>query len=58
MVETHSVWGNPMRFESRIRIKRDDRWRTAMPSRDQRVVEAMAWPLMRRYGYPLGPRRD
>lgn len=54
MKETHSVWGNPMRFAGRVQIKRDDRWHTEMRPRDQRIVEALTWPLMRRYHYPLG----
>jgi hypothetical protein len=52
---SHIVAGNPSRFTTgQVSIRTDDRWRAEMPSRDQRLVEAMTLPLMLRYGY--GPR--
>jgi hypothetical protein len=53
----HSVAGNPMRFErGAIRVRSDDRWRSAMTSRNRVVVTALTWPLRWWYGYG-GPLR-
>lgn len=52
---THTVSGNPMRFKSgRLKLELDDEWRSTMPPRDRRLVTALTWPLLIRYGYPLG----
>jgi hypothetical protein len=52
---THTVSGNPMRFNhGPLAMKVDDEWRTAMARSDRRLVEAITWPLMIRYGYPFG----
>lgn len=49
---THSVAGNPMRFRTGpTELTRDDAWRTALPARDRRVVTAMAWPVLKSFGY-------
>ena len=49
---THSVWGNPTRFEhGLIPIAPDTAWRAAMPAWRQAVTTVMTWPLMLRYGY-------
>lgn len=51
---THTVAGNPMRFkQGRIALRLDEEWREQMNVRQQRVVGALTWPLMRRYGYRL-----
>jgi Sulfotransferase family len=48
----HTASGNPMRFlTGKIAIRRDDRWRTAMPSAQRRTVTALTLPLLARYGY-------
>jgi len=53
----HSVAGNPDRLRNgRIRLRQDDRWRTAMARRDQRLVSALTLPLLLRYGYTLRPK--
>jgi len=57
LVETHSVWGNPMRFAGRVVIRRDDRWKTDLPARDRRFVEALTLPYLRRFGYRPGIQR-
>jgi hypothetical protein len=52
----HTVSGNPSRFKTgEILIRRDDEW-----IRDQVAVQRwsttiMSFPLLRRYGYPIGP---
>jgi len=52
----HTVAGNPMRFQTgRIPIRPDLAWRSALPSRDRRLVTSITWPLLLRYGYPLQP---
>jgi hypothetical protein len=52
----HSVAGNPDRLRhGQITLRSDDRWRTAMGSRDRRLVSALTSPLLLRYGYPLRP---
>jgi hypothetical protein len=53
----HTVSGNPMRFTTgRVPIRRDVRWRTAMPASQRRLVTAMTLPLLARYRYPRGTR--
>jgi Sulfotransferase domain len=48
----HTVSGNPMRFATgRVPIRKDERWRTAMPARQLRTVTALTLPLLARYGY-------
>jgi hypothetical protein len=52
----HSVAGNPDRLRhGLIRLRQDDRWRTAMARRDQRLVSALTLPLLLHYGYTLRP---
>jgi hypothetical protein len=51
---SHSVSGNPMRFDSgTLAVKIDDEWRAGMPPRDRAAVAAVTWPLLARYRYPL-----
>jgi hypothetical protein len=48
----HTVAGNRMRFKfGPLRLKLDDEWREAMSRRYRQTVEALTWPLLRRYGY-------
>ncbi len=51
---THTVAGNPNRFEhGEVVIRDDGEWRSRI-GRSQRVsVTALTLPVMRRYGYPL-----
>ena len=54
----HTASGNPMRFATgKIIIRTDDRWRTAMPGRERRIVTALTLPLLARYGYLRGVPR-
>jgi Sulfotransferase family len=49
----HTASGNPMRFTTgRVAIRRDERWRTAMPSGQRRTVTALTAPLLAQYRYP------
>lgn len=51
---THSVWGNPNRFDrGRVTLGRDDAWRHALSRVDQGVVTAATLPLLRHYRYPV-----
>jgi hypothetical protein len=48
----HTVAGNPARHRhGLVPMRLDDEWRTAMPDRDRRLVTAMTYPLIRRYGF-------
>lgn len=48
----HSVAGNPMRFRTgRTELRADEAWREELADRDRRLVTAIAWPLLRRFGY-------
>ncbi len=52
---SHTVSGNPMRFSTgRIRIRRDEQWRAALPAGQRRAVTALTLPLLARYGYAQG----
>ncbi|MFI9503700.1 sulfotransferase [Nocardia sp. NPDC052566] len=52
----HTVTGNPDRFHVGATVIRptDNTWRTELSAADRRTVEALSWPLARRYGYELG----
>lgn len=53
----HEVSGNPLRFDSGpVRLRLDDKWRTALSPRDRAVVSVITAPGMLRYGY-WPPRR-
>jgi hypothetical protein len=48
----HSVWGNPMRLQTgAIPLRPDEAWREGLSARDRRVVTALTWPGLLRYGY-------
>lgn len=52
----HSVAGNPMRFATgRVVLRRDDRWRTDLPTRQRRIVTAVTAPLLHHYHYRTRP---
>lgn len=52
--EAHTAAGNPMRFSSdEMVLRRDEAWRRELRPAHQRLVTALTWPLLRRYGYPL-----
>lgn len=54
---THTVAGNPMRFRTGlVELRRDDEWQERMPPARRRLVTAMTWPLLVRYGYLGSPR--
>jgi Sulfotransferase domain len=49
---THTVEGSRTRFEAGpVPLRVDDEWRTRMSPGDRRLVTAMTWPLLARYGY-------
>jgi hypothetical protein len=49
---THTVGGNPVRLASgRVRLQRDDEWTREMRLRDRALVDALTYPLLRKYGY-------
>lgn len=51
----HTIAGNPVRFGSgELVLRHDDRWKTWSNPKDRRVVTALTWPLLRRYGFTQG----
>lgn len=55
---SHTCSGNPMRFtQGTVQLRSDDRWRREMSARDIRLVTALTWPLLARYGYLRSRRR-
>lgn len=52
LTTTHTCSGNPLRFtRGRIEIRRDEKWRTALPRRSRRLVSALTVPGLAGYGY-------
>jgi hypothetical protein len=39
-------------------VNADTEWRGSMGHTDERTVTALTLPLLRRYGYPIRPRRE
>ncbi len=51
----HLVAGNRMRHQrGEIELRIDEAWRAGLPVPDQRTVERVTLPLLRRYGYTPG----
>jgi Sulfotransferase domain len=56
---THTVEGSRTRFASGpTPLRVDDEWRTRMNARDRRLVTAITWPLLARYGYGGSPEHN
>lgn len=52
---THTVSGNPSRFSTgSVALRVDDEWRSALESKDARLVTSLTFPLLARYGYLSG----
>jgi hypothetical protein len=50
--EHHTLAGNPMRFDQgALKLRLDDRWKTQSAAGDRRLVTALTWPLLKRYGF-------
>jgi len=51
---THSVGGNPLRFQKRsIDLRLDEEWRQEMPPKQQLALGLLGLPLMQQYGYKV-----
>jgi hypothetical protein len=51
---SHTVSGNPLRFQSGpLTIRPDVEWVSKMDPGDRRLVTALTWPMLMRYGYSL-----
>ena len=49
---SHTVSGNPNRFETgAVALRRDEEWTQKMSDRDKKLVTALTFPLLKRYGY-------
>ncbi len=54
---THSVWGNPNRFEvGRLRIAADEEWQQSMSGPRYWTSTLLTSPFVHRYGYPWRAR--
>jgi hypothetical protein len=50
----HAIAGNLNRFDpSPLRLRLDDEWIKRLPRQERFVTTAIAFPLLRRYGYPV-----
>jgi hypothetical protein len=50
----HTVAGNPVRLgRGEITIRADVEWRARLPRAARRMVTALTWPLLLRYGFPI-----
>jgi hypothetical protein len=50
----HMVYGNRMRFtDGELVVRLDEEWKRRIRGRDRRLITALTWPMLRRYGYPL-----
>jgi hypothetical protein len=50
----HSINGNANRFrQGPVSLRLDDEWRSQMSGFDRTLVNALAWRLLKRYGYEL-----
>jgi hypothetical protein len=55
---SHTVSGNPNRFETgAVELRTDREWISRMNLRDQALVTSLTLPLLRRYGYPVTPKK-
>lgn len=49
---SHTVSGNPGRFRTgEVPLRSDDAWKRDQAGRDRLIVDALTWPLARKYGY-------
>jgi len=52
--DNHIVWGNRTRFQrGDTELQLDAEWQERIKKPHRAIVEAMTWPLMKRYGYSL-----
>jgi hypothetical protein len=52
LTPTHTVAGNPMRFANgALAVRPDEEWRSELRRSQQLAVQAVAWPMLSRYGY-------
>ena len=55
---SHTVSGNPNRFDTgAVELRPDREWISKMNPRDRVLVTALTLPLLRRYGYPIAPKK-
>ncbi len=55
--DNHTMAGNPMRFQhGEVVLKLDDEWKSQMGAAEKRLVTAITWPLLLKYGYWGGPK--
>jgi hypothetical protein len=55
---SHTVSGNPNRFETgAVELRTDREWISRMNFRDKALVTSLTLPLLRRYDYPVMPKK-
>jgi hypothetical protein len=55
LATNHTVAGSLMRLkQGTLKVRLDDEWTRSLPARDRRLVTALTWPFLRRYGYVGG----
>jgi sulfotransferase family protein len=57
MPVVHGPDGHGRFSTTQIVLKRDERWTTELPAIDRFLVALVAYPFLRRYGYPIRSRR-
>lgn len=56
---SHTVSGNPNRFQTgSVALRPDTEWTQKMDPADRRLVTALTYPMLRRYGYPVRPEKE
>ncbi|GMT42524.1 MAG: sulfotransferase family protein [bacterium] len=59
LVTTHTISGNPKRFQTgTVELRLDDEFKSKMRPSSSRLVTALTWPLLYRYGYIGGKSRS
>ncbi len=48
---SHTVNGNPNRFQSEVVLRLDNEWQEKMPPSQRRLMTALTFPLLLHYGY-------
>ncbi len=49
--QSHTVAGNPDRFNPEVKVRVDTRWRKEMDAKQRKLVTALTLPLLAQYGY-------
>lgn len=57
LIENHTAMGNASRFQTgEVELRSDVEWAEAQSPGTRRLVTALTYPMLRRYGYPVSAR--